>query len=213
MLIVHHLRRSQSDRIVWLCEELELPYELKLYDREPSGAAPPAYKALHFFGTAPTIEDGDVVLGESGAIVEYLSRKHGEGRLTVAPSAANFAQYLYWLHFGNGTFIPAVMMALAAASPVPGMDAKDWARIRRQRLERAFDAAERRLGEADYFAGSEFTCADIMMGYPLTTARQSVQKDISGCPNILAYLQRIGARPAFQRARQKGDPDHAPNLT
>jgi glutathione S-transferase len=213
MITVHHLRRSQSDRIVWLCEELALPYQLKLYDREASGAAPPAYKALHFFGTAPTIQDGDVVLGESGAIVEYLCRKHGKDRLTVEPGAANFAQYLYWFHFGNGTFIPAVMMALAAASPVPGVDEKDWGRLRRQRLDRAFDAAERRLGDADYFAGPEFTAADIMMVYPLTTARLSVQKDISGCPNIQAYLKRIGARPAFQRARQKGDPDLAPNLT
>jgi glutathione S-transferase len=212
MLVVHHLHRSQSDRIVWLCEELGLPYELKLYQRDPSGAAPPAYKALHFFGTAPTIQDGDVALGESGAIVEYLCRKHADGRLTVAPIAPNFAQYLYWFHFGNGTFIPAVMMALASASPVPGVDEKDWARVRRQRLDRSFDAAERRLGEADYFGGPEFTAADIMMVFPLSTARLAVQKDISGCPNIQAYLERISARPAFQRARQKGDPDLPPTL-
>lgn len=199
MLIVHHLGRSQSDRVVWACEELGIAYQLKLYDREPSGAAPPAYKALHFFGTAPTIQDGDVVIGESGAIVEYICVKHGKGRLTVGPDAVNFAQYLYWFHFANGTFIPAVMMARASNS--------------RMRLERAYEAVERRLGETDYFAGSEFTAADIMMVYPMTTARLAVQKDISGCPNILEYLKRIGARPGFERARRKGDPGVEPNLT
>jgi glutathione S-transferase len=199
MLIVHHLGRSQSDRVVWACEELEIPYELNLYEREPSGAAPASYKALHFFGTAPTIEDGDVVLGESGAIVEYLCRKQGKGRFTVGPDAANFAQYLYWLHFANGTFIPAVMMARASNS--------------RLRLDRAYEMVEQRLGETQYFAGPEFTAADIMMVYPMTTARLAVPKDISGYPNILAYLQRIVARPGFKRARLKGDPGVEPHLT
>ena len=199
MLIVHHLGRSQSDRVVWACEELEIPYELKLYEREPSGAAPPDYKALHFFGTAPTIQDGDVVLGESGAIVEYVCRTHGKGRFTVEPGAANFAQYLYWLHFANGTFIPAVMMARASNS--------------RLRLDRAYDMVEQRLGETEYFAGGEFTVADIMMVYPMTTARLAVPKDISGYPNILSYLQRIVARPGFKRARLKGDAGIETNLT
>ena len=199
MLVVHHLGRSQSDRVVWVCEELEIPYELKLYEREPSGGAPPAYKALHFFGTAPTIQDGDVVLGESGAIVEYVCRKHGNGRLTVEPDAANFSQYLYWFHFANGTFIPAVMMARVSNSSM--------------RLDRAYAMVEQHLGKSEYFAGPQFTAADIMMVYPLTTARLTVQKDLSASPNTLAYLQRIGARPGFQRAREKGDPGSEPNLT
>jgi glutathione S-transferase len=199
MLIVHHLGRSQSDRVVWACEELQIPYELKRYEREPSGAAPPAYKALHAFGTAPTIQDGDVVIGESGAIVEYVCRKHGKGRLTVEPEAANFAPYLYWFHFANGTFIPGVMIARVSDS--------------RLRLERAYEVVEQRLGQTEYFAGPEFTAADIMMVYPMTMARLTVQKDLSGCPNILAYLKRIGERPAFNRARQKADPGLEPNLT
>jgi len=213
MLVVHHLHRSQSDRIIWLCEELGLPYELKLYDREPTGAAPPAYRALHAFGTAPVIQDGDLVLGESGAIIEYLCRKRGNGRLSVEPSAPNFAQYLFWLHFGNSSFLPAVMMAMAPALPIPGVSEAEREGMRRRRLDRAYEMAEQRLGETDYFAGPEFTAADIMMVFPLTRTRQSVPRDISNCPNMLAYLQRIGARTAFQRACQKGDPDLTPNLT
>jgi glutathione S-transferase len=213
MLVVHHLGRSQSDRIVWLCEELGLPYELRRYDREPTGAAPPEYKRLHFFGTAPVIQDGDVVLGESGAIVEYICRKHGNGRLTAPPNASNFAQYLYWFHFANGTFVPGGMMALAAPMPIPGFDPAQRERMRRHRFDRAFDMVERRLGEQPYFAGPEFTAADIMMVFPMTMMRRTIPRDISGSPNTLAYLQRIGARPAFQRACRKGDPDLVPNLT
>jgi glutathione S-transferase len=213
MLVVHHLRRSQSDRIVWLCEELGLPYDLKLYDRAASGAAPPAYKALNFYGTAPIIQDGELTLGESGAIVEYLCEKYGNGRLTVKASAPYFAQYLYWFHFSNATFLPSVMMARASVPAVSGVSDADWERLRRQRWDRAFDMSEQRLGEAAYFGGPEFTAADIMMVFPLTMARLFVPRDISGCPNLRAYLQRISARPGFRRARQKGDPDLPVDLT
>lgn len=213
MLTIHHLRRSQSDRIVWLCEELGLPYTLKLYDREKSGAAPPEYKALHSFGTAPVIQDDDLVLGESGAIIEYLCCKHANGLLSVAPTAPNFASYLYWLHFGNSSFLPAIMMALVPAFPIPGIGETEREQLRRSRFDRAFDMAEQRLGQVPYFAGPDFSAADIMMVFPLTRSRLSVPKDISGFPNLLAYLQRIGARPAFQRAHQKSDPDLTPNLT
>ena len=103
MLTVHHLGVSQSERIVWLMEELGVPYELKRYDRDPTTRLAPAeYKALHPMGTAPIITDGDVVLPESGAIIEYVIGKYGEGRLAVKPDAANFADYVFWLHFANG---------------------------------------------------------------------------------------------------------------
>jgi glutathione S-transferase len=103
MLTVHHLGISQSERIVWLCEELEIPYRLERYDREGGrGRAPAAYKALHPAGTAPVITDGDVVLAESGAIVEYIIQEHGNGRLSVAKGQPNFADYLFWFHFANG---------------------------------------------------------------------------------------------------------------
>ena len=111
-LIVHHLGRSQSERIVWLCEELGLPYELVRYDRRADNRlGPPEYKALYPMGTAPVITDGDVVLGESAAIVDYVIATRGDGRLAVARDQPNFADYLYWFHFANGTLQPVVMQA------------------------------------------------------------------------------------------------------
>ncbi len=107
MLTIHHLEKSQSERIIWLCEELDLPYELKRYERDPvTILAPPAFKALHPAGTAPVITDGALVLGESGAIIEYIIARHGGGRLALGPDHPDFAQYLYWFHFANGNLQP-----------------------------------------------------------------------------------------------------------
>src|SRR5260370_12993312 len=125
MLTVHHLGKSQSERIVWLCEELEIPYELKRYDRDPvTRLAPPEYKALHPIGAAPLITDGDLVLAESGAVIEYIVAKHGTARLALAADHPDFAQFLYWFHFANGTLQPAmggnmilIRFRLPAANP------------------------------------------------------------------------------------------------
>ncbi len=109
MLTVHHLGKSQSERIVWLCEELEIPYELKRYTRDAvTMLAPADYKALHPIGAAPVITDGDLVLAESGAIVDYIMAKYGKGRLTPSASDPGFAQFLYWFHFANGTLQAAM---------------------------------------------------------------------------------------------------------
>ena len=117
MLVVHHLGISQSERIVWLCEELEIPYQLVHYERDPvTRLAPASYRALHPFGTAPVITDGDLVLGESGAIMEYVIAKHGGGRLAVAPDKANYSDYLYWFHFANGTLQPACMRLMVTGA-------------------------------------------------------------------------------------------------
>ena len=113
MLTVHHLGVSQSERIVWLCEELGLDYELKRYDRDPqTRLAPAAYKALHPMGTAPVITDGTVVMSESGAIVEYILARYGKGRLAVGPEQPNFADYVFWLHFANGSMMPHELIRL-----------------------------------------------------------------------------------------------------
>jgi glutathione S-transferase len=213
MLTVHHLGISQSERIVWLCEELEIPYELVRYDRDPvTRMAPAAYKALHPMGIAPVITDGDLVLGESGAIVEYIIAKYGEGRLAVGAAAPNFADYLFWFHFSNATLMPAGMLDLV--NLMLGLPA-DHAMMNalRARGDLAFNMMEARLREVDYFAGAEFTAADVMILFPLTTMRAFAPRDLSPYPHIRAYLARIGERPGYQRAMAKGDPGMAPMLS
>lgn len=201
MLTVHHLGRSQSERIVWLCEELGVPYELLRYEREPNGAAPPAYKALHPYGTAPVISDGAFVLGESGAIIEYVSHHYGQGRLMRGPQHPDHADFLYWFHFANASMVAGVMMDFAARR-LGGDPLSD-------RTERAFRMADSRLGAAPYFAGEEFTAADIMMGYPLGSVSATMGMDLTPYRNVTAYLGRISERPAYQKARAKAEPDQA----
>ena len=207
MLTVHHLGKSQSERIVWLCEELGIPYELKRYARDPvTMLAPPEYKALHPMGAAPVITDGDLVLAESGAIIEYVVARHGGGRLALGPGHPDFADYLYWLHFGNGTLQPAMGRNMVLRRLGVGGDDPTVAAMK-GRLDRALGLVEARLGAAEHFAGREFTAADIMAVFTLTTMRYFAPVDLAPYPNIRAYLQRIGARDAYRRAMQKGDPD------
>lgn len=207
MLTVHHLGISQSERIVWLCEELEIPYELKIYDRDPvTRLAPPEYQALHPLGTAPIITDGDLALAESGAIIEYIIAKHGGGRLAVGPDAPNYADYLFWFHFANGSLMPARVLEMILAMIGEGAEG-DVADMMRQRGKRVFDVLEARLAETDYLAGDEFTAADIISFFPLTTARMFAPFDLSDYPNLAAYIKRVGERPAYLRAMKKGDPD------
>jgi glutathione S-transferase len=212
MLTVHHLGHSQSERIVWLCEELGLDYALKHYQRRADNKlAPPEYKALHPIGIAPIITDGELLLGESGAICEYLMQSSGDARFSVKKGAPGFADYLYWLHFANGTLQPLLgrLMSLERADPsdknAPLQAAKD-------RFKLVFAHLEARLGAAPYLAGEGFTAADIMTVFSLTTMRLFRPFDLAPYPNILAYLQRIGARSAYQRAMKKGDPDLEPML-
>lgn len=212
MITVHHLGISQSDRIVWLCEELAIPYKLIRYDRDPvTKLAPPAYRALHAFGTAPVITDDDRVLGESGAIIEYLIAKHGGGRLAVTADQPEFADYLFWFHFANGSFMPSSMVEFLVQKLGTNGD-QTVADALRSRADRAFAMVEKRLGQVDYFAGSRFTAADIIMLFPLSTMRAFVARDLSSNVNTQAYLKRIAARPAYQRAMEKADPGFTPPL-
>lgn len=212
MLVVHHLGLSQSERIPWLCEELGIPYALRRTDRDPhSRLAPADYKALHPIGAAPVITDGPLVLAESGAVMDYIIGRHGGGRLALGPDHPDFADYLYWYHFANGTLQPAMgrMMILGrldlpADHPVPA--------AMRGRLERALGLVEARLGAADWLAGAEFTAADIMTVFSLTTMRLFLPFELAPYPAIRGYLRRIGARPAYQRAMRQSDPGLVPML-
>ena len=213
MLTVHHLGKSQSERIVWLCEELGLPYELKLYDRDPvTRLAPPEYKALHPMGAAPVIDDGGVVLAESGAIIEYLVAKYGNGRLVLAPDHPDFAHFVYWFHFANGTLQPATGRNMILSRLDLPHD-NPMLRAMNARLDLALGQVQSRLAKVDYFAGSAFTTADIMIVFTLTTMRLFLPYGLAPYPAILGYLQRIGRRDAYQRAMRKGDPDMAPLLS
>ncbi len=206
MLIVHHLGKSQSERIVWLCEELELPYELKTYTRDSVTIfSPPELRAKHPIGAAPLLEDGDVLLAESAAIAEYILIKYGNGRLAAGPDDPAFAPYLYWFHFANGTLQPVIGRYRVARSIDPAAESPT-ARYLQDRLGRAFGLVETRLGESPYLAGEAFTAADIMTVFSLTTMRYFQPVDLAPYPNIRGYLTRMSARPAYQRAMQKGDP-------
>lgn len=210
MLTVHHLGISQSERIVWLCEELEVPYVLKRYDRRSDNRlAPDDYKALHPMGIAPVITDGSLVLGESGAICDYICARYGDGRLTPAPDDPDFPDHLFWFHWSNGTFMTSLMMQLVLAN---GSEGNPAAAFVNDRSRRGWDMVERRLGEAPFFGGRALTTADIMMVYCLTTSRAFRGATLDAFPNIRAYLGRIGARPAYQRAMAKAEPGMTPKL-
>ena len=207
-LTVHHLGLSQSERIVWLCEELGLDYSLKTYARSPI-LAPPELKKLHPEETAPIIQDGDVTLAESGAIVEYILTKYGRGRLVLRPEDANYVDYVYWLHFANGTLQPAMsrhmyfrMAGLPSDNRALGMVAS--------RREHAVKMVDSRLEGNEWLAGKEFTAADIMTVVSLTTMRLFMPYGLEPFPNILRYLGRVGERPGYQRALRKGDPGLTP---
>ncbi|MDP3175200.1 MAG: glutathione S-transferase family protein [Phenylobacterium sp.] len=205
MLTVHHLGISQSERIVWLCEELGIDYELKRYARRADRPlAPDDYKALHPMGIAPVITDGALVLGESGAICNYICARYGDGRLTPGPDDPDFADHLFWFHWSNATFGATLTMQMLLKN---GGDSNPMAGFVAERSRRAWTMIEGRLGEAQFFGGRNLTTADIMMVFNLTTGRAFSGATIEDYPNVKAYVKRIGARPAYQRAMAKAEPD------
>ncbi|AWN49026.1 glutathione S-transferase [Methylobacterium terrae] len=212
MLKIHHLGRSQSERILWLCEELGVAYDLVRYDRDPvTILAPPDLRALHPLGAAPVIEDDGVVLAESAAIVEYVIVRHGGGRLRLGPEHPAYADYLYWFHFANGNLQPVVgrLMMVGRVGLAPEHPVQ---KAVQGRLDRVTALVEARLSTVPYLAGGEFTAADIMSVFSLTTMRLFQPIDLAPFPGIHAYLRRIGERPAYRRAMAKGDPGFAPML-
>ncbi len=213
MLTVHHLGRSQSERIVWLCEELGIAYDLKVYDRDPvTRLAPADYKKLHPLGAAPVITDGPVQMAESAAIMDYITHTYGQGRFAVAPGQPHYADYLYWFHFANGSLQPVAGRIMMMRRLYPPAD-NPIILASEARLNLALDMMDKRLADVPWLAGPDFTGADIMTVFTLTTMRMFGSFDIAPYANILAWLQRVGARPAYRRAMEKGDPGFTPMLT
>ncbi|TXS96042.1 glutathione S-transferase [Parahaliea maris] len=204
MITIHHLGVSQSDRIVWLMEELGLPYELKWYDRGEDFLAPPEYRALHPAGTAPIITDGDLVLAESTAIVEYISQRHGGGRLSVQPDSPDYPHYLFWMQFNNN--LQSALFIKIAAGPEAGPDNLILTTAQR-RADGLYRALEERLSASEYLGGPEFSCADIMSIFNLTSLAMLGAREIDdSLPATKAYVERVTSRPAYQKAMDIAGP-------
>ncbi len=205
MITIHHLGVSQSDRIVWLMEELGLPYALEWYDRDPAtGLAPPEYLALHPAATAPVITDGQTVLTESAVIVEYICHRYADGRLTVRPDQPNYPDYLYWMHFNNNVL--GLFFARLALGAAESAHAERIGGFIARRHDRYYGHLDTRLGESEYLAGPELTCADIMVTFNLTSLGRFGGPGIEGLPNVAAYLERIRKRPAYAKAMSIAGP-------
>jgi glutathione S-transferase len=210
MLVVHHLQVGQGERIPWLLEELGIPYELKLYKRSPL-LSPPELKKVNPLGASPVIQDftdpeNPITLAESSAICEYVIQKYASGRLALAPTHKNYADYLYWLHFTNGSFQPSLFRRASARAMVGESDPRYAGLDGRVKL--ALDLINKRLLKTDaWLAGVEFTAADVMMGWCFTTMRKFEPVDLTGYEGILAWLGRIGRRDAYRTAMSKGDPE------
>jgi glutathione S-transferase len=217
MITVHHLNNSRSQRVLWLLEELDLPYEIKAYQRDPvTQQAPPELKAIHPLGKSPVISDGQLVQAETGAIMEYLIFRHADGRLAPKPGTPERARWTYWLHYAEGSAMPPLLMKLvfgalparapALIRPIAKliMGAAETSYVDPQ-LKTHFDYWESELSKSEWFAGSEFSAADVMMSFPLEGAAQRGDAT-KGRPHIKAFLDRIHARPAYQRALERGGP-------
>jgi glutathione S-transferase len=218
MITVHHLDHSRSQRVLWLLEELDVPYDIRPYKRDPKTMlAPRELRQVHPLGKSPVITEGDITVAESGAILEYLVERHGQGRLIPAIGSPEHLRYRYWLHFAEGSAMPPLLMKLVfdrlAGPQVPffarpiarGIADKVKAMLITPNLKRQFDFMEAELGRSAWFAGDEFSVADIQMSFPVEAgADRAGLKD--GRPRLADWLQRIHARPAWKRALERGGP-------
>jgi glutathione S-transferase len=218
MITIHHLNNSRSQRVLWLLEELGIPYEVKRYERDPDTMlAPPALRAVHPLGKSPVITDGALTLAESGAIIEYVTGRYGEGRLVPAADTPARLRYTYWLHYAEGSAMPPLLFKLVfdriETAPMPFF-IRPFARAIAGRAKSSFvgpqialhlDFIEGELGKTPWFSGEEFTAADIQMSFPLEAAASRAGLDASR-PRSMAFLERIHARPAYERALERGGP-------
>ena len=215
MITVHHLNNSRSQRVLWLLEELGLEYEVKRYQRDrQTMLAPPELRAVHPLGKSPVIVDGGVALAESGAIVEHLADRYGAGKLAPAFGSPERVRYLYWLHFAEGTAQPPLLLKLLfdrikSKSPffvrpvARAIADKALRTFVLPNLGRNLDFMESELGKSEWFAGAQFSAADIQMSFPLEASRSRGGLDEKR-PRLMNFLEKIHARPAYRRAIERG---------
>lgn len=218
MIVVHHLNNSRSQRVLWLLEELGLEYEIVRYQRDPKTMlAPPALRAIHPLGKSPVITDGDVTVAESGAIVEYLVERYGNGLLVPPAGTADKRRWTYFMHYAEGSAMTPLLMKLVfdrvESGPAPffvkpvarAIAHKVKSMYIQPQIEQHLDYLESELSQHLWFAGAEFSAADIQMSFPLEAAAARAGLD-GRRPHLRAFLDRIHARPAFQRALERGGP-------
>jgi len=219
MITVHHLNNSRSQRVLWLLEELGVPYEIVKYQRDAQTMlAPPELVKVHPLGKSPVITDGGVTVAETGAIVEYLLETHGVGRLRPAASTPEALRFRYWLHFAEGSAMPPLLLKLIFdrigsgqgmpffVKPVAKAIAnKVKALMVEPNLKRQLDFMEAELGKSEWFAGPDFSAADIQMSFPLEAAHQRAGLDASR-PRLMAWLKKIHARAGYKKALERGGP-------
>lgn len=212
MITVHHLNNSRSQRILWLLEELELEYDIQFYERDPETMlAPATLRQVHPLGKSPIITDGDLTLAESGAIIEYLVERYGQGRLAPALDLPQRLRYTYWLHYAEGSAMPPLLLKLVfdriEQEPLPFF-IKPFAKLISSRVKSTFiepqitqhfDYLEAELTKNLWFVGDEFTAADIQMSFPIEMAGLDGSR-----LKLRDYLERIHSRPAYQRALARG---------
>ncbi|WP_296001663.1 glutathione S-transferase [Rugamonas sp.] len=218
MITVHHLNNSRSQRVLWLLEELGLEYQIVRYQRDPQTMlAPPELRAIHPLGKSPVITDAGATVAESGAIVEYLLDRYGHGRLVPAAGTPERLRWTYFLHYAEGSAMTPLLLKLVfdrvETSPAPFFVKPIARAIARKvkgtyispQIEQHLDFLEGELSARDWFAGGEFSAADIQMSFALEAAVLRGGLNASR-PQLMAFLSRIHARPAFQRALERGGP-------
>jgi glutathione S-transferase len=216
MIVVHHLNNSRSQRILWLLEELGLDYEIRKYQRDPKTMlAPPELRAIHPLGKSPVITDGEAMVAESGAIIEYLLERYGNGRLVPAFGTADKLRYTYFLHYAEGSAMTPLLLKLVfdrvETSPMPffvkpiarGIAQKVKSTYVMPQIKQHLDYMEAELGKTEWFAGDAFSAADIQVSFVLEAAASRGGLD-ERYPKLIAFLQRIHARPAYARALERG---------
>ena len=216
MIVVHHLNNSRSQRVLWLLEELGLSYEIKRYQRDPQTMlAPAALREVHPLGKSPVLTDGALTLAESGAIVEYLVERYGNGRLIPPAGTPERLRYTYWMHFAEGSAMPPLVMKLVfdrlEKGPMPFF-VRPLARALAGRVKKGFiepnlarqlDFMEGELAKSAWFAGADFTAADVQMSFPLEAATVRGGLDAKR-PRLMEFLARIHGRDAYRRALERG---------